>query len=430
MARIHWVDVLIAPLTWLERTRGRRRLALLMLYALILAVGGALIGREAVLWQLPGAPEPFDRAKYSHVGLADSDNAMVLYAQAVERLVSDKTLTNLPKGVGQEWDWRRADPKLRAWAESNQVALDLWLKGSERLDALLVQPEQSVNSTPLNVLNALRTLAQLGTLEATMRQDLGDLEGAWTNYHALIRSGLHAGRHGGVISAGTSSAILRLAIPQVIGWVDDPRVTPALLRHAIADLAGCRALMPSAAELIRVEYLWDRANLSKAYQWGNSRLAPDDPFAWTDHLPAIVSLKVFLANEPKRSLKVLRLITAGQLAQSDRPPGDRPPVVNDRYMIYAIDARTPANLTRIKPQILAGWARACSFRANGLGLSFAQGAIRAIEGQLDQLRMRMAERAFQLDHGGQPARTFGDLFPAYLDALPAGITAGDLLAAP
>jgi len=207
-------------------------------------------------------------------------------------------------------------------------------------------------------------------------------------------------------------------------------VTPALLRRAIADLAGCRALMPSAAELVRVEYLWDQANLSKAYQGGNSRLAPDDPFAWTDHLPAVVLLKVFLANEPKRSLKVLRLITAGQLAQSDRPPGDRPPVVDDRYMIYAIDARTPANLTRIKPQILADWARACSFRANGLGLSFGQGVIRATEGQLDQLRMRMAERAFQLDHDGQPARTFGDLFPAYIDALPAGITAGDLLAAP
>jgi len=217
MARIHWVDVLIAPLTWLERTRGRRRLALLMLYALILAVGGALIGREAVLWQLPDASEPFDLAKYSHIDLADSDNAMVLYAQAVERLVSDQTLTNLPNGAGQEWDWRRADPKLRAWAESNQVALDVWLKGSERPDALLVQPEQSVNSTPMNVLNALRTLAQLGTLEATRRQDLGDLEGAWTGYHAVIRSGLHAGRHGGVISAGTSAVILRLALPQVIG---------------------------------------------------------------------------------------------------------------------------------------------------------------------------------------------------------------------
>ncbi len=53
MARIHWLDVLIAPLTWLERTRGRRRLALLLVYGLILGVGGVLVGREAVLWRLP-----------------------------------------------------------------------------------------------------------------------------------------------------------------------------------------------------------------------------------------------------------------------------------------------------------------------------------------------------------------------------------------
>ena len=78
MERLNWYEIPILPLRWLERSRGRWRLALLGLYVLILGVGGVLIGRETILWELPSAPEPFDLARHGHVDLADVDNAMIL----------------------------------------------------------------------------------------------------------------------------------------------------------------------------------------------------------------------------------------------------------------------------------------------------------------------------------------------------------------
>ena len=46
---------------------------------------------------------------------------------------------------------------------------------------------------------------------------------------------------------------------------------------------------------------------------------------------------------------------------------------------------------------------------------------------LDHYRLRMARRAYALDHAGRPAATYADLVPAYLDALPPGVGPGDPL---
>ena len=433
MSQVHWLDVMLAPLTWLERARGRRRLALLSLYALILSVVGVLVGREAVLWQLPDAPEPFDLARYGHVNLADSDNAMFFYKQAVGLFAPGReAFEGLPKGAGDESDWTRADPKVRAWAEANRAALEVWLKGTERPDALLGQPEQLESSIPWQVVNGLGTLAQFGTLEATRRRESGDLEGAWTCHRAAIRSGLHVGRHGDVPTAYVGLNILRQAIPKAMAWVDDPRATPDSLRRAVADLAACRALMSSASDLVRMGYLHVRADLGEPNGWHRSRLVPDHPMALLDHLPAAIWAKGFLLNEPKRSLKILRLITSGELAQCDRTSGPSALVVSPNFRIYAIDARTPPVLARIRPEDLVGWADASGLWGFGIGSKFAfcEESAQATEGLLDRLRLRVAERAFSLDHKGRSPRVYGDLFPTYLDALPTGVMAGDLLAAP
>ena len=136
MARIQWIDVLIAPLTLGERARGRRRLGLLGLYGLILGVGGVLVGREAVLWRLPAVrsidlPQPGPRA------LADADNAMVLYQAAVQRIVRDDVLfRSLPKGVGLTWDWAAVDPRLHPWVEANRPGAGPLAPGDRPLGCL------------------------------------------------------------------------------------------------------------------------------------------------------------------------------------------------------------------------------------------------------------------------------------------------------
>ena len=432
MARLHWLDVLISPLTWLARARGWRRLALLGLYGLILGMIGLLMQREAVLWRLPDAPEPFDLARYGHVELRDADNAMVAYAEAARVLIpGDRVFQTLPRGARYTWDWTRADPSVQDWAESNRAAVDLWLKGTTRPDALLVQPERYTISTGLKTVSDLRTLVFLGVLEANRRQASGDLAGAWPYYRGAIRSGLHAGRHAGIQAATIGARVLSLASPAVLAWVDDPKQTREWLRAAAGDLAACRSLQSSAGDAVRVEYFASRAALAEPARWVEWQVEVGDPRNWYYHLPGVICWGGhFLRNEPKRSLKILRLITAGQLAQFDRPAADRPRVVDPRYLIYAIGPATPPSLTRIRPETLAAWAEASGCHGVLLDMNFNLGFLSGTGNLLDELRLRVAERLYTLDHAGQFAPTYGDLMPTYIDVLPEGIAPGDALAAP
>ena len=429
----HWLDVLIAPQTWLARAQGRRRLALVGLYSLILGVVGVLVGRESVLCQLPDAPEPFDLAKYGHVDLPGSDNAMVLYRQAAKLVVHKPELfRDLPRDVGMAWNWGQSDPRLLPWIEANRPALDLWREGADRPDSLFAQPAELADVDPAaySVYDGLFTLAKLGMLEATRRQGEGDLAGAWPYYRAILRSSLHRGRHAGRSGSATGENILRRSMASILLWVNDPAMNRGLLRQAISDLAGCRSLESSESEMIRVEYFATRPTLDDRAHWIKNQADPSQPSGWLFYMPVMLQAKYFLQHEPERSHRIHRLVTAGQLAQVDRPPGDRPAVLSRDYLIYAIDDATPPVVARIKPTQLVAWVLDSGCRAALPQLGWFVGSSQTSRASLDQVRLRLAERAYQLDHDGQPARTGGDLVPAYLDVLPSGVESADLLVAP
>ena len=441
MAQIHWLDLVLAPLHWLEQARGWRRLPLLGFYGVILSVGGVLVSREAMIWRLPDAPEPFDLAKYGHIDLADSDNAMTFHDRAGQLLVADRGMYEnedrlfmglFMRSQADQWDWRRAGSKDQAWLASNRAALDVWLAGTACSDALLVQPERLTASTPRTTVTRLRLLAHLGTLEATRRQASGDLAGAWTYYRGVIRSGLHAARHAGFDPAIAGSGILRLALPSVDGWGDEPGLSPELLRQAVEDLKACRGLRTTTSDLIRMEYFVTRAELEQMTANEFTRLGSDSP-EWLNGWPPVSWVARFARDEPRSSLKVFRLITAGRLAQADRPYLDRPLLISSPYLIYDVDASTPPQLAQIAPGTLAGWADSSNCRIvliRNNWNQFLQASALAGADRLDSSQLRLAERAYKLDHGGRPAQVYGELVPAYLDALPPTIEPGDPLAAP
>lgn len=309
MSNWHWFEIPILPLRWIEQAGGRRRLALLSLYALVLSVGGVLIGRETILWELPAAPEPFDLGRYGHVDLPDADNAMVLYTRAAALLPRGPNGVALPPPPGggsfpwDQWDWPTAAPVTRGWLDANPEVLDTWRRATRRPDALPGQPH-AFDRSGVALMSEFQLMAQLGELEATRRQAAGDLAGAWADHIGVIRSAWHAGRHSGIRSAETGGEIVRRAIPLVTAWVDDGRQTPDLLRQAAVDLRLCRALRPGAADLIRVEYFRERADLRDPALWrwrGPLPADPDTLDAWIHHLPGYTAAFQFLRNEPKRS---------------------------------------------------------------------------------------------------------------------------------
>ena len=84
--------VVTAPAHWLERARGRRRLALLMLYGLVLLGLGSVVYRQSRLAGLPDIGDPFDTAPLRNFRLPDEENSFVLTREALAKSRHDRAI--------------------------------------------------------------------------------------------------------------------------------------------------------------------------------------------------------------------------------------------------------------------------------------------------------------------------------------------------
>ena len=380
------------------------------------------------MWQLPDVREPVAAADDGHVDLADADNAMVPYRESMRLLRrNDELIRGLERLPPGGWDWATASPAVRAWAEENRPALAAWLAGTQRRDCLVVQPGEIPRPDDQGLATLLyREFAILAALEATRRQAAGDLPGAWELHLARFRSGLLAGRHAGLTAQVTATMILARCPPAVTAWAADPALTADLVRRAIRDLIACRPLVTTPGDVVRHEYIVGRARLADPAYWTNGwdGARTDPASVWYNHVVGVPELVRFWKNEPKRSLKVYRLITTGFLAQCDRPPGTGPRLLVPDFAIFAVDPSTPPAVARIKPEALVAWAEASGVRGVVSNYAWGMSAVTTSQGRLDELLLIVARRAFALDHGGRPPATYADLFPGYLDALPPSHRAG------
>ena len=430
MAKAGLLDLAIAPLTLLERTKGWRRRGLILLYLLVASVVGVVGYRELSLWRLPNIGEPFDTAKFGTVNVPDRDNALPLYLEAEKQLkpFSREAITLNPK-AWEVQDWTTLDPVIRNWVEENRPALESWLRATERSDALLAQPETMTISTNLTPVQGIRNLARLATLEGSRREQAGDLGGAWEIYRGVLRSSRHAGRHGGTMQRWTGQAILTKVKPMVLNWIELPAVTPDQLRRAIKDVEACQGLTSPNSAMIQAEYFMCRDVLNKPDEWKKfDNEGPEGDAVWYNQIPILVKGRHFLFNEPKRSLRVHDLLMAGLLAQCDRPRAVRPKLFNDKYMIYQVDSHTPAAVASLTPESLTAWADNPTYFSISNQFNHILARLDFEQATFDQFRLKMAERAFQIEKG-HPAKTYGDLVGPYLKELPEGVEPGDSVGA-
>jgi hypothetical protein len=421
--------LLLTPFFAWKRSRGWKRRGLALLYLMVAVAVGAFVWREASLWRLPKAPEPFDLVKYGRVEVPDADNAIVAYREVFARF-GDLDARSYKVADANAWyvsDWSTADPEVRRWAEDHREALEAWLPTNDRPDSLLVQPEELRMETGLEPVQGIRPYARLALLEGSRLEQSGDLAGAWRMYRAALRASRHAGRHGGTIQRLIGQAILRQSHARIEPWIDRPGMTPELLRRAIDDVEACLAMTSPASETVRAEYFSARAAVNDTETWW--KLSDTGPYSnanWYNQFYAGRWAHRFLRREPERSARVLRLIAAGYLAQCDRPRAHRPRLLSPLSMIYDHDARTPPSVRAIAPDALESWASDSIVMSLGPFSGGLQSHLDAEAGMFDGLIMKMAERAFVIERG-RPARTYGELLGGYLKALPDGIEPQDLL---
>ena len=431
MEKAGLLDLAISPLTLLEQSKGWKRRGLLVLYALVAIVFGVVGWRGLSLWRLPDIGPPFDLERLGTVEVPDSENSIPLYVEAAKRVKAhDAELMALDNKAWNVVDWAVLDPAIRRWVDESRPALEPWLRATERADALLVQPRQMIYSAIIEPIQKIRELSRLAILEGGRLEDSGDLGEAWRIYAGVLRSSRHVGKHGGAMQRYNGYVLLTRAMPVISRWVERPTVNPDLLRRAIRDIETCQAMTSPVSELVRVEYFTARDILGRPEEWKKFDVeGPEGDGYWYNQIPVLARTRHFLLREPERSLRVLNLITAGVLAQCDRPRYSRPKVLSPHYFIYDRDSRTPPGVASLTPEELTAWAEKSALSAVISPLNVILSRVDSEPSIFDTLRLRMAERAFEIEKG-RPASTYADLVGSYLEALPDGIEPTDSINAP
>ncbi len=419
------VQLLTAPFRWIGQSRRRIVVASLMVLAMIAAPP---LWWATQLWGLPDIGDPFAVAAFRAFTIPDNRNAFVLYRQAAERL---KPISDFEKRTSSQVNllarWSKTTPQLRQWLEENREALELYRQGAERPDAL--DPEIGSYREGRQTFQAIRSFHLLGLLEASRREEQGDIVGAWTWYRAMLRTLHHIGMHSTANRRMIAQYWSKQLLDRLMDWAADPRTTPAMIRQALEDVVASESLAPSETDTLKTEYLkmdqWldlsnnpgrDLPMFSFERLWSNRdyQLNPEQ-------LQVLWDAWRFWRREPERSRRVIRLVMANWLAHYNQPPGDRPkpdpdPSLNFDFYHFGPDA--PAKARGFSPKDLGRWMDS-THDAQVLFGMLELNKVRGYEWTNHrELLILLATQLFRRDHGSDPP-TPEALVGPYLRSLPA-----------
>lgn len=430
-SRIRPIDVVLAPLRWLERARGWKRRLLICGY---LIVGMILVffgWWGASLNGLPDVGDPFDVDAFVEGSRPrDSDDAFVLYRRA------SGSLRDHPGASAADWNtmwstvragWPNARPATRAWVESNRDALSTWREGTTRPGAL---PESldSVRSFSRDALvDRMLWLAYAAILEGAKREAEGDRSAALDWYLAVLRSCRHQSTRSRLDWRQQASGIESLLHDRLVAWASDPKADPSDLIRAANAIAEIDARMPPISENLKVEYIaLDRAlgDLPRLARAIDSASASGYEY---DQLGGWMRAYWFVKREPERSRRLARLFFANWLAHCDDPASSAPKIVpnSDRGPIWGLYEGRGKGAWTIDPEALFGWLESTVMLRRFVPMyPYLTPNIARERQARATLIVLIAEKAYALERGMSPAST-GDLVPRYLQAIPSEYVGSD-----
>jgi tetratricopeptide (TPR) repeat protein len=415
-----------------------RRIGRLVLALASLALAGStafLTWWTTTLSGLPDVGDPFDIKAYARP-IPDDSNAFVLYKKATELLPKE------PEEPAN-YEWKTASPGQRSWYERSQEALAIWRKGTDRPDALHINPAILTFDSKFDVLQKLRSFGRLALLHGSRLEDQGDFEAALDWYLALLRSTRHCGKRGAFIDRLFGIAMHRWVSTRLIRWAADPKVDAKMLRKALdaAILAG--AATPPTSDSLKTEYLsllHSTSDPEMMVRFHDLQAVKPGPGGQSGPVLASEGLRTSLIrlqrralSEPERSRRVLRLIYANWLAYCDLPPSRQPPkivtppgqtlsgpasAILGELFVAGDDA--PESARALPPEKLARWIGSTMDARMALPALVAfDKAIGRERSAQDTMLFTLANELYEREHGQYPEHV-EDLVGPYLKVLPEG----------
>jgi hypothetical protein len=418
----------LAPLTWLERARGRRRTLLVLVYVLLGTVVGVLLWRASSLNGLPDVGDPFDAARFSAFRVPVHEDAVPLYKQAVAQLRTSP----VSQDYGAMWGvirggWSKASPAVRDWVESNRPALALWRQGTARPKAMLIGPgDWASEPRPTWGVDHLMSLTWMALLEGSRLEESGDKAGAWACYNAALRASRHVGMHAPSEHRILGVMMFHATADRLAPWANDPKTDAQTLRRALIDLLEIDALTGPVSETLKADYLMMMSTLEHPDRWMSK---DDSRFFVYNHHPWMFRALTFLRREPERSRRVYRILFTHWLTSADVPGPARPKmsesrmVGNESYPDFPyyvapgkIDAAHP-----LSPEDLYAWYRSTLLTGYfAFPFTFQVPEYDRERSTRSTLIITFAEQLYEREYGKLPSKPEALVDAGYLKRLPSG----------
>ena len=278
--------------------------------------------------RVPEIGDPFDVQAFGTVEIAASDNAITQYALAA-RLFHERTTFNADEDEKiLEHGWSHASADVRKWLDDNQPALAEWRKGTERTQAVVIQPKDFRFDSLLEVIQEAREFTRLAMLQAERCAHDGDLEAAWGWLLAAVRASRHVEQNGCLMQRLIGMAAFYHAGEGIKRWAAQPAVTAELLRKALADFREADQMTPANSVAMKVEYLVLTNTLKDA------KTLQD---VLGDDITCPIELRspmLFVMGEPELSLNAFQHVFANLLSEIDKPKRDRAPMAGGVFNLY------------------------------------------------------------------------------------------------
>jgi hypothetical protein len=137
--------------------------------ALLLCLAGSpFVYRAMRLAGLPDCGPPFDVEAFGTQDVPDAENAFVEYRAAeklYQRMPSSKA-DDESFDKAMEEGWSEANANIRKWVADNRASMEIRRRGTEKPDAIYLQPKDGTYETLLPVVQAARGFGRLAHLEA------------------------------------------------------------------------------------------------------------------------------------------------------------------------------------------------------------------------------------------------------------------------
>ena len=315
--------------------------------------------------------------------------------------------------------------------------MELFIKAAEQVDGIsgpVGEPLPGENNSWVPPYQASSWgLLGMTLMEGRLREERGDMAGAWDCYRAVLRMTVHVRRRERLKDRARVTLWLPTLQKHLATWAADPRTTIHQVRRALEEVVECRPMPEWDAFTLKIEYLDLMRFLDRRFVPPREQIEEEWTYRLGEmQLPVDLALGLYqvkrgLAREPERSRRVIRLLFANWLAHVEHP-GQRKPAARARFhiakltngvLLYQVSPDAPADARALSPREVASWL----VTTNDAKLAFRYGFLawpnvrRREQRSYRELLVLLAGEIYRRERGALPPSDEA-LVGTYLKSLP------------